>query len=162
MKQIWSDPEYKKDRVQKLNESVLTPEALESRSKGQKESWDSNPERKEKMSIRSKHLIQNGLKEKLHNDESKQKRNEALKQYYMDRHKELCAKPIIETRDYEHKGIHCKTVLNANLLSPEGILYRNITNVQKFAEHNNLSENKVRYLINNKLLSFKGWVKIFY
>jgi group I intron endonuclease len=98
--------------------------------------------------------------------ETRKNISNARKKYNLQKHKDLCSikiKEIINFKPSAHKRNYrkYKIFINANLLSPEGILYRNIANLQQFAEKVNLSETKVRDLVRGGLVSFKGWVRYY-
>lgn len=68
---------------------------------------------------------------------------------------------VVETRNFvcETKDKRVSSHEQANILSPEGVLYVSISNVKQFAELHSLDKTHIMALIKNKIHSCNGWIK---
>jgi len=165
----WANPEIRKKMIKNIRKVASTEEYKENLSVAQLASWKNNKKRKRATSIKFKKMWQDPeIYKRIHSTSAAEKRVEKLRQNSIEKHKLRCLNKK-EERDFSYTGDatkrgnfatkNFKTFNEANLLSPGGVLYKSITNVQKFAEIHDLSETKVRDLIKFRLISFKGWIK---
>jgi hypothetical protein len=70
---------------------------------------------------------------------------------------------IKETKDFiGTKKNRAKLFENCNLISLDGILYKNIFNLNEFCKLNNIKDSwKLQEVIKEKRISSEGWVKYF-
>jgi group I intron endonuclease len=157
----WANPEIRK-KMMENNRLAQTEEHRKNLSEIRKEQWKGNEKRKQATSEMLKKMWQEDpdRHEKTHSKEAIEKRRQALLENIKEKHKLVCSRPILKELDFVGKDTrNFKGFQNANLLSPGGILYKNITNLQDFANENNLSETKVRDITRESLWFYKGWTR---
>lgn len=159
-KKLWANSEFHEAQRLRMIAS-RTPGWRDNLSSGQKKRWaEDKTNQRQAVSERAKKLWQDPeFRSKASAKENHVKGAAARTEHTIARHKERMARHKETVEEWVSVGPHCRRFENANLLSPDGVLYVNVTNVQKFAETFGLSESKVRDVIKMKLLTYKGWSK---
>ena len=174
-KRLWSDPVFKEQTLKKLQEASSTPEARAKLSAGQKAAWDADPLRKKEFTKRSKKrwsdmtaktkenvLNQSVLSSRsIKKRQATQKKNiiENKKAYLLERYENIGS--IVEFWDGKLVP-RAKLFENANLISPEGVLYISIRNLNAFAREFGMTHKeswKLQQVIEGSRWEHKGWIK---
>lgn len=162
MKRMWEDPEIRKSFIEFRKEKWNSPEGKLEASQRSQKFW-SNEDNKIKMSERIKKRLQNlEIKNKLiaqlNTPEAKEKFSETMKERYKtdpefkQKMKEITSKNISIRNSTQPVKIY------GSLISPEGIVYENISHVPTFAKQHNLYKQSVySLLLNKETKSCKGW-----
>lgn len=176
-KKLWSDPVYKEQTLKKLQEAASTPEARTKMSAGQKAAWDADQNRKEEFTKRSKKrwsdmtakTKERTLKKGVLSKKSYKKRHATQVENFSTKRLEAMrdrlsnlVKIINLWDDSSNKSKRIKVHENANLISPEGVLYENIRNLNAFAKSHDMSHKdawKLQEIIEKRRWSYKGWIK---
>ncbi len=76
--------------------------------------------------------------------------------------KETSRRSIVEVVEWCRGNVEpsTKTYMFANLLSPEGILYKHVCNLREFCKENNLGLSAIQGLVCSKRLHYKSWIRL--
>lgn len=187
LKKNWEDPEFREKREKALKEALSDPEVRERKRLGHIRSWDGNEDRKEKQSRVFKDLmldaeykdniVKNLLEHQPKGRETFRKRMEedvALKEkYQMDGKKKVAYinKRYLEDPDFKKKMDDAsirniqeynkrkmeEMEVKAPLISPDGVVYDQIKNLNEFAKEHGLHSSSLYRLYKGKLKSVRGW-----
>lgn len=175
-KRLWSDPEFKQNALSKMKAGASTPEAKEKLRTKLVESWNSEERRKRNSEVHKARWAKMTNEERtifskekgLSRKEVVEKRSKTMKKNIDEaRHVilEQRFKSIVETVDlWSVEDIHSRAKLfkQANLLSPNGILYKDIKNLNAFAANNGMNSKeswKLQEVIEGVRWQHKGWIK---
>lgn len=186
-KKNWEDPQYREKMVKAIKEALSDPEVRERKRLGHIRSWDGNEERKEKQSRVIKDLmldaeykdniVKNLLKHQPKGRETFRKRMEedvALKKKFQTDGKikaDIINKRYLEDPDFKKKMDEASVrniqeynkrkmeemEVKAPLISPDGVVYDQIKNLNEFAKEHGLHSSSLYKLYNGKLKSVRGW-----
>lgn len=174
-KRQWSDPEWKEKTIKKLQAAHSTLEARANLSAGLRAAWANDETRKEEARLlMAKRWAPLSYEERcakfetnIHSPESlatraktQRKNIEAKQQAKM---LERCSS-IVETVEFWDGGLVSRAKLfeNANLLSPSGVLYVSIRNLNAFANQFGMTHKeswKLQQVIEGSRWKHKGWIK---
>ena len=174
-KRLWSDPDFKKKTLKKLRDANSTPEARKRMQVAQKASWNSEERRKEtsnRMHKRWSSVTKNdrraALSDTILSEKSIKKRVLTQRETFeLKRQVELASRSVVrvvQTYGTKEGANRVKTWNDANLLSPDGVLYVNITNLRRFAVEHGLNGKdawKLQQVVENSRFAHKGWVRFY-
>ena len=175
-KRLWSDPEFKEKTLAKLKVGASTPEAKEREKIGKIESWKSEERRKRNSEVHKARWAKMTTEEKsifskekgLSRKEVVEKRSITMKKNIDETRRvflEQRCKDIVETVDlWSSSDLHLRAKLfeRANLISPQGILFVNIQNLNAFASLHGMNHKeswKLQQVIEGTRWQHKGWIK---
>lgn len=186
-KKNWENPEYREKCSKAIKEALSEPEVKERKRIGHIRSWDGNEERKEKQSRVFKELmldaeykdktVKNLLEHQPKGRETFRKRmkeDAALKDRYRTDGKTKVAsinKKYVEDPDFKKKmdetSIRNLQEYNKRkmeemevrppLISPDGVVYDQIKNLNEFAKEHGLDSSGLCKVYKGKLKSVHGW-----
>lgn len=162
---MWNDPVKRQKILEKQKAACSTPEARKACSTTGKLAWKENAARKEKAAYRMKRRWGSTdeaaktklIKTTIDSAVSKQKRKETLRA-------KIANDPVYAEK-YRLKGLVSIAKINANIrykvyggvVSPEGVVFDFITNLNAFAKQHGLFSSNLKSLLNGKIQSTKGW-----
>lgn len=175
-KRLWSDPEFKEISLKRMKEGSSTPEAKEREKIGKIESWKSEDRRKRNSEVHKARWAKMTTEEKsifskekgLSRKEVVEKRSKTMKKNIDETRRvflEQRCKDIIETVVlWSASDLHLRAKLfeRANLISPQGILFVNIQNLNAFASLHGMNHKeswKLQQVIEGTRWQHKGWIK---
>lgn len=182
-KVMWKDPEMREKILSRKNAAMKTPEYKEALDAGLKKAW-SKPERREKTSLRLKKEHASGARDKSVETlkaaqprgritfKARMKSDAEFKKRYQEGGKKNVAKiqeryktdaNFRKTMDAHSR----KNIIEYNksreltkkppFVSPEGVVYDEIYNLNEFAKEHGLDSSCAYKLIKGKLKKHRGW-----
>jgi group I intron endonuclease len=186
-KKNWENPEYREKCSRAIKEAISVPEVKEKKRIGHMRSWDGNEERREKTSHLFKELmldaeykdkiVKNLLEHQPKGRETFRKRmkeDAALKEKYQmiasekvkrikeryiedpDFKKKMDDVSIRNIQEYNKRKIE-EMEVKAPLISPDGVVYDQIKNLNEFAKEHGLDSSSLYKIYKGKLKSVHGW-----
>lgn len=186
-KKNWEDPQYREKREKALKEALSDPEVRERKRLGHIRSWDGNEERKEKQSrvfkdlmLDAEHkdnIVKNLLEHQSKGRETFRKRMEedvALKEKYQmiatekakriyeryledpDFKKKMDEASVRNIQEYNKRKME-EMEVRPPLISPDGLVYDQIKNLNEFAKEHGLDSSGLCKVYKGKLKSVHGW-----
>ena len=186
-KKNWEDPEFREKREKALKEALSVPEVKERKRIGHIRSWDGNEERREQQSRVFKELmldaeykdktVKNLLEHQPKGRETFRKRmkeDAALKEKYQtiasekakrinkkyvedpDFKKKMDDASIRNIQEYNKRKME-EIEVKAPLISPDGVVYDQIKNLNEFAKEHGLDSSSLYKVYKGKLKSVRGW-----
>lgn len=165
-KQMWEDPEKREQIIENMSLAWKDQRVHDARVEGIKRAANT-PERKQQASEKMKQrysVMTLEQREDLNRKISEGKRDD-LSEHLRSIHKEkrLHGRVVNEITIFEGKMVtNSSSYKNAFLLSPDGILYKDISNLRDFAKHMNFEDTDgeiVRNVILDKSPSYFGWIR---
>lgn len=163
-KKMWKDPKTRAKILKAREAATKTQEYKDALKEGLKKSW-TKPERREKFSksMKKKHQ-EPGYTEKVTSKMLTERDEDKIKNTFIKNKLKFLKKreeKILKTEDWIGPDVpRAKTFEEANLISPNGILFKKIHNLRAFALAHGISDAwKLQEVIELKRWQYKGWTK---
>lgn len=161
MKKVWQDPEFRAAVASSMEEYWSTPEAKETASKNSKKKWEDPIFREtivQSMRERAANFTEEDRKqyvERMNASRTPETYQKKMDDYQKQLHENVV---INEIKDWIGPSSQTTSIYkNAFLLSPDGILYKNIQNLRQFAFENKLNEEMIRRVCLGQMHTCEGW-----
>ena len=161
-RQAWSDPLTRAKHVASAKEHWNTPEGKQDASNRAKAIWSSVEHREAMSALMVERNQEPEYKATLQINLDKGRSKERYDKTKAAYREELTAnRLVIEMKDYQGpKFNRTKLFEDAYLLSPDGVLYRNIYNLRQFGLEQGFNDSwKLQEVIDGKRVSVKGWIR---
>jgi len=178
-KRLWSNPEFKEKSLKRMKAGASTPEAKEREKIGKIESWKSEDRRRKNSEVhkarwgkmtkeeRIKFSKEKGLsrKEVVEKRSKTSKKNIDVSRQII--HEQRYSKIVETVNLWSAPDLNSRAKLfeRANLISPSGILYVNIQNLNAFAKEFGMTHKeswKLQQVIEGARWQHKGWIRKMY
>lgn len=162
-KKLWENPEHREKVSEKLSAFWNSDEGKAIASDRAKALWESL-EHQSNMSekMKQRHVYASvEVKEQTKANLEKGRQREAYEKKMAVYREEIASKQVVirEENYVGKKANRVKLFENCNLLSPDGVLYKSIYNLNEFGSVHQIDSWKLQQVIDNIRPSYKGWTK---